>query len=101
MTTTIIGFPRIGENRELKFNTEKYWRNEISETELLDFAKDLRLKHWQLIKQAGIDEIPSNDFSFFDTTLDTAYLFNIIPDAAQKLDLSKLDCYFALARGYQ
>lgn len=101
MTTTIIGFPRIGENRELKFNTEKYWRNEISETELLDFAKDLRLKHWQLIKQAGIDEIPSNDFSFFDTTLDTAYLFNIIPDAAQKLDLSKLDRYFALARGYQ
>ncbi|QMT83289.1 5-methyltetrahydropteroyltriglutamate--homocysteine S-methyltransferase [Companilactobacillus pabuli] len=101
MTTSIIGFPRIGENRELKFNTEKYWRNEISETELLDFAKGLRLKHWQLIKQAGIDDIPSNDFSFFDTTLDTAYLFNIIPDAAKKLDLSNLDCYFALARGYQ
>lgn len=101
MTTSIIGFPRIGENRELKFNTEKYWRNEISETELLNFAKDLRLKHWQLIKQAGIDEIPSNDFSFFDTTLDTAYLFNIIPDAAKKLDLSNLDRYFALARGYQ
>ena len=101
MTTTIIGFPRIGENRELKFNTEKYWRNEISEAELLDFAKGLRLKHWQLIKQAGIDEIPSNDFSFFDTTLDTAYLFNIIPDAAKKLDLSNLDRYFALARGYQ
>lgn len=101
MTTSIIGFPRIGENRELKFNTEKYWRNEISEPELLDFAKGLRLKHWQLIKQAGIDEIPSNDFSFFDTTLDTAYLFNIIPDAAKKLDLSNLDRYFALARGYQ
>lgn len=101
MTTSIIGFPRIGENRELKFNTEKYWRNEISEPELLDFSKGLRLKHWQLIKQAGIDEIPSNDFSFFDTTLDTAYLFNIISDAAKKLDLSNLDRYFALARGYQ
>ena len=80
MTTSIIGFPRIGENRELKFATEKYWRQEISETELLDFAKDLRKKHWELLRSAGIDEIPSNDFSFFDTTLDTAYLFNIIPD---------------------
>jgi len=100
MTTSIIGFPRIGENRELKFNTEKYWRNEITEDELQQFAKDLRLKHWQLIKDAGINGIPSNDFSFFDTTLDTACLFNIIPDAVKQLNLSTLDKYFALARGY-
>ena len=101
MTTSIIGFPRIGENRGLKFNTEKYWRKEITESELQNFAKDLRLKHWNLIKDAGIDGIPSNDFSFFDTTLDTAYLFNIIPEAVKKLNLSQLDRYFALARGYQ
>lgn len=101
MTTSIIGFPRIGENRELKFNTEKYWRKEITEGELQNFAKDLRLKHWNLIKSAGIDGIPSNDFSFFDTTLDTAYLFNIIPESVKKLNLSPLDRYFALARGYQ
>lgn len=101
MTTSIIGFPRIGENRELKFNTEKYWRNEITEDQLQAFAKSLRLKHWNLIKDAGIDGIPSNDFSFFDTTLDTAYLFDIIPEAAKKLNLSQLDRYFALARGYQ
>lgn len=101
MTTSIIGFPRIGEKRELKFQTEKYFRNEITEQELKDFAKELRLKHWQTIKQAGIDYIPSNDFSFFDTTLDTAFLFNIIPEADKELKLSKLDRYFALARGYQ
>ena len=101
MTTSIIGFPRIGENRELKFNTEKYWRKEITEDQLQSFAKDLRLKHWNLIKDAGIDGIPSNDFSFFDTTLDTAYLFDIIPEAVKKLNLSQLDRYFALARGYQ
>lgn len=101
MTTSIIGFPRIGEKRELKFQTEKYFRNEITEQELKDFAKDLRLKHWQTIKQAGIDYIPSNDFSFFDTTLDTAFLFNIVPEADKELKLSKLDRYFALARGYQ
>ncbi len=101
MTTSIIGFPRIGENRELKFITEKYWRNEITEDELQTAAKELRLKHWQLLKYAGVNEIPSNDFSFFDTTLDTAYLFNIIPDNVKNLDLSQLDRYFALARGYQ
>ncbi|MFC6322235.1 5-methyltetrahydropteroyltriglutamate--homocysteine S-methyltransferase [Companilactobacillus baiquanensis] len=101
MTTSIIGFPRIGEKRELKFKTEKYFRNEISEQELKDFAKDIRLKHWQLLKNSGIDNIPSNDFSFFDTTLDTAFLFNIVPKDNEELKLSKLDRYFALARGYQ
>ncbi|WP_300560007.1 5-methyltetrahydropteroyltriglutamate--homocysteine S-methyltransferase [Companilactobacillus sp.] len=100
MTTSIIGFPRIGENRELKFNTEKYWRNEITEAELQDFAKNLRKEHWELVKNAGIDDIPSNDFSFFDNTLDAAVLFNIIPDNVKALDLSPLDRYFALARGY-
>lgn len=83
MTTSIIGFPRIGENRELKFNTEKYWRKEITEDQLQQAAKQLRLEHWQLIKNAGINGIPSNDFSFFDTTLDTAYLFNIIPNTVK------------------
>lgn len=101
MTTSVIGFPRIGENRELKFSTEKYFRNEITQKELFDQASELRLKHWKLLQDAGVDYIPSNDFSFYDTTLDTALLFNIIPQEAAALDLSPLDKYFALARGYQ
>ena len=101
MTTSVIGFPRIGENRELKFSTEKYFRNEITQKELFDQASQLRLKHWKLLQDAGVDYIPSNDFSFYDTTLDTALLFNIIPQEAAALDLSPLDKYFALARGYQ
>ncbi|GEO68949.1 5-methyltetrahydropteroyltriglutamate--homocysteine S-methyltransferase [Levilactobacillus acidifarinae] len=101
MTTSIIGFPRLGEHRELKFSTEKYWRHQITADQLQQAARDLRLKHWQLVKAAGIDGIPSNDFSFFDTTLDTATLLNIVPDAVDALDLSPLDRYFALARGYQ
>ncbi|MFD1472265.1 5-methyltetrahydropteroyltriglutamate--homocysteine S-methyltransferase [Companilactobacillus mishanensis] len=101
MTTSIIGFPRIGENRELKYATEKYWRKEISEDELQETARSLRLSHWELIKDAGIDEVPSNDFSFFDTTLDAAFLFNIVPESVKQLNLSQLDRYFALARGYQ
>lgn len=101
MKTSIVGFPRIGEHRELKFQTEKYFRQEISEEELLTFAKALRQKHWQEIKQAGIEEIPSNDFSFYDQTLDAAVLFNIIPKEIANLPFTDLERYFALARGYQ
>lgn len=101
MKTTIIGFPRIGENRELKFATEKYFRNELTISELTDFARELRQKHWELIKQSGIDGIPSNDFSFYDTTLDTACLLNIIPQEVKTLNLTESEKYFALARGYQ
>lgn len=101
MTTTIIGFPRIGEHRELKFLTEKYFRHEIDEEKLQAGAKALRQKHWQQLHTAGIDYLPSNDFSFYDQTLDTAFLLNIIPEEVSQLELSDLDKYFALARGYQ
>lgn len=101
MSTTIIGFPRLGEFRELKFTTEKYFRNEISEEELLRTAKDLRAKHWNIVKEKGITEIPSNDFSHYDNVLDAAFLFNVVPASVQKLDLTELERYFALARGYQ
>ena len=101
MTTSIIGFPRIGEHRELKFATEKYFRKEISAEELQATAKELRAKHWRLAQEGGVDQIPSNDFSLYDTFLDTAVLFNIVPEQVQAFDLSELDKYFALARGYQ
>jgi len=101
MSTTIIGFPRIGENRELKFQTEKYFRNEITELQLLSFTKELRKKHWHILQEAQIKAIPSNDFSLYDQTLDTAFLLNIIPAEVANLDLTPLEKYFALARGYQ
>lgn len=101
MSTTIIGFPRIGENRELKFQTEKYFRNEITESEILSFSKELRKKHWRVLQEAQIEAIPSNDFSLYDQTLDTAFLLNIIPTEVANLDLTPLEKYFALARGYQ
>lgn len=101
MVTTIIGFPRLGEFRELKFTTEKYFRGEISEADLLETAKNLRSKHWNLVQKAGITEIPSNDFSHYDNVLDTAFLLNVVPKAVRDLDLTELERYFALARGYQ
>ncbi|WP_207694642.1 5-methyltetrahydropteroyltriglutamate-homocysteine S-methyltransferase [Enterococcus sp. DIV0212c] len=101
MKSSIIGFPRVGELRELKFATEKYFRQEITATELEVIGKELRNKHWQLLIDQGVDFIPSGDFSFFDTTLDTAVLLNIVPKKYQALQLSPLETYFALARGYQ
>ena len=101
MLTSIIGFPRVGSLRELKFATEKYFRHEISQDALQTIAKQIREKQWKLLKDSGLGLIPSNDFSFYDTFLDTAVLFNIIPARYKELNLSNLDTYFAMARGYQ
>ena len=95
------GFPRIGTLRELKFASEKYFRKEIEAEELQQIAETLRKTHWSIQKEAGIDYISSNDFSFYDMTLDTAVLLNIIPKRYKELELSGLDTYFAMARGYQ
>ncbi|GHP14118.1 5-methyltetrahydropteroyltriglutamate--homocysteine methyltransferase [Lentilactobacillus fungorum] len=101
MTTTIIGFPRIGHHRELKFATEHYWKKKIDQAELLKTAAQIRQNHWQAQKKAGIDLIPAGDFSFFDGVLDTANLLNIVPERYRQLHLSPLDEYFAQARGFQ
>lgn len=101
MKTSVIGFPRIGALRELKFASEKYFRGEIEVQNLLEIASDLRKKHWTLQKESEIDYIASNDFSFYDIVLDTAVLLGIIPKRYKELNLSEIDTYFAMARGYQ
>lgn len=101
MQTSVIGFPRIGTLRELKFASEKYFRKEIDSDELEKTAETLRQTHWNTQKAAGIDYISSNDFSFYDLVLDTAVLLGIVPKRYQELKLSDLDTYFAMARGYQ
>ncbi len=101
MQTSVIGFPRIGTLRELKFASEKYFRKEIEANELLELAAQLRKTHWLTQKNAGIHYISSNDFSFYDIVLDTAALLGIVPKRYKELNLSELDTYFAMARGYQ
>lgn len=101
MFTSIVGYPRVGAQRELKFATEKYFKNEITSGELQQAAKNIRKEQWETLQGSGLDFIPSNDFSFYDNVLDTAYLFNIIPARYRELGLSNLDTYFAMARGYQ
>lgn len=101
MKNSIISYPRIGANRELKFAIEKYFKAQSSKEELLETAKNLRARHWKDIQNAGIDFIPSNDFSLYDNILDTAVLFNITPKRYKDLNLDPLDEYFAQSRGYQ
>lgn len=101
MKKSIIAFPRIGSNRELKFALEKYFRKKISEAELQIVAKELRLESWKSQKEAGIDYPISNDFSFYDQTLDLSIALGVIPERYKKLKLNELDTLFALARGFQ
>jgi 5-methyltetrahydropteroyltriglutamate--homocysteine methyltransferase len=100
--SNISGFPRIGRNRELKFATEGYWRGETSADELAATAKAIRVENWRLMQDAGIDLIPSNDFSYYDQVLDTIALVGAVPErygwGGGQVDL---DTYFAMARGWQ
>ena len=89
--TTVVGFPRIGEQRELKFATEKYFKGELDQDELARTGKELRQRDWGYLQKAGIDEIPSNDFSYYDQVLDAAFLFDLVPAAVKALPLSALD----------
>jgi 5-methyltetrahydropteroyltriglutamate--homocysteine methyltransferase len=97
--TTYLGFPRIGRRRELKRALENYWRDGDA-TPLLDTARELRQRHWQLARKAGIQTVPVNDFSFYDHVLDTAVLFDAVPDRYRSvLRNDSLAGYFAMARG--
>ncbi|MFZ5975874.1 MAG: 5-methyltetrahydropteroyltriglutamate--homocysteine S-methyltransferase [Bacillota bacterium] len=97
----IVGYPRVGSQRELKFWTEAYFKGKIASDTFQMNAAGLRKSQWLLQKRQGIDFIPSNDFSFYDNVLDVAYLLNALPQAYIDLGLDELDTCFAMARGYQ
>ncbi|WP_440976383.1 5-methyltetrahydropteroyltriglutamate--homocysteine S-methyltransferase [Pseudoxanthomonas winnipegensis] len=101
-SVTNLGFPRIGPRRELKHALERYWKGEDSADALQATAAALRAQHWQLQRQAGADVLPSNDFSLYDHVLDTAFLFDALPQRYRALaDADPLAGYFAMARGVQ
>ena len=99
--TNILGYPRVGAGRELKKAEESYWAGKISKQELLDTAAHIRKQNWQLQKEAGVDLIPSNDFSFYDQTLDLSLALGAIPERYNSLKDDSLELYFAMAHGYQ
>jgi 5-methyltetrahydropteroyltriglutamate--homocysteine methyltransferase len=98
---SVVGYPRIGANRELKKWTEGYFLKNVSKEDLLKQSADLRKLHWLTQKDSSIDYISSNDFSYYDTFLDMAVLLNVIPQRYHGLELDGLDTYFAMAKGYQ
>lgn len=100
--TSVSGFPRIGQNRELKKIIEGYWKGANDLAAVKATAAELRAKHWKLQQAAGIGLIPSNDFSYYDQMLDTAILLNVIPKRYERLAFdNQEDTLFAMARGYQ
>jgi 5-methyltetrahydropteroyltriglutamate--homocysteine methyltransferase len=105
MQTHNLGYPRIGSRRELKKAEEQYWEGKLSATQLMAAGKSIRLQNWQLQKEAGIDLVPCNDFSFYDQVLDTSLMVGAIPeryhDLQEQQQLPDIDLLFAMARGYQ
>ncbi|TLD83616.1 5-methyltetrahydropteroyltriglutamate--homocysteine S-methyltransferase [Helicobacter trogontum] len=93
---SILGFPRVGQNRELKKALESFWGNKSTQNDLESVAKDLRAKHWA--EQKGLDYVCVNDFSLYDNVLDLAYALNAKPERFK--NLSGLEGYFAMARGH-
>ncbi|KAL8282316.1 hypothetical protein RB598_009368 [Gaeumannomyces tritici] len=99
--SAILGFPRMGVNRDLKKATEAYWGGKISQDELLAEAKRLRLAHWKIQKDAGVDSIPSNDFALYDHVLSHIQDFGAVPERYSSSKLNPVDEYFAMGRGHQ
>jgi 5-methyltetrahydropteroyltriglutamate--homocysteine methyltransferase len=105
MQTHILGYPRIGSKRELKKACEQYWSGKILLEELLNTGRTICNQNWNIQKEAGIDLIPCNDFSYYDQVLDMSLVVGAIParyhEVVLKKNNSELDLYFAMARGYQ
>jgi len=93
----VIGFPRIGEKRELKKVLESFWSGEVDFGEVKYVANELKKRHWAYQKSAKVEYISSNDFSYYDNMLDTTILLGAIPQRFENLEDEEL--YFAMARG--
>jgi 5-methyltetrahydropteroyltriglutamate--homocysteine methyltransferase len=95
-----LGYPRMGALRQLKKSLEAFWRGDETEADLHKTASGLRRMHWLQQKEAGVDLIPSNDFSFYDHVLDTAAMVGAVPARYEWKGTSLgLPPYFAMARG--
>ncbi len=93
----VVGFPRIGEQRELKKALEAYWSGNTTFEKVEKIASELKARHWNYQKEANIDYISSNDFSLYDNMLDMAVTLGAIPKRFR--DLENQEQYFAMARG--
>lgn len=98
----VYGYPRQGQNRELKKAVEGYWKGAVSADALQDTARDLRRSNWRQLADAGIHEVPTGDFSYYDHVLDTSVMLGAVPARHRAaVEADALDGYFAMARGTQ
>ncbi|RAR60890.1 MULTISPECIES: 5-methyltetrahydropteroyltriglutamate--homocysteine S-methyltransferase [Halomonadaceae] len=98
----ILGYPRIGADRELKKATEAYWKGDIDQAALEAEGRALRARHWQDQQAAGLDLITVGDFAFYDQVLNVSALLGAVPKRFSEQDDSAsadLDTYFRMARG--
>ena len=96
-----LGYPRVGALRQLKKSLEAYWSGAGTEADLHRTASDLRRTHWLQQREAGVDLVPSNDFSFYDHVLDTIAMVGAVPERFKwKGPSVDLSTYFAMARGW-
>ncbi len=96
----VLGFPRIGADRELKKAVEAYWKGTLDQSALLKTGRELRARHWRLQQQAGMDLVPAGEFSWYDHMLDMSALLGVVPPRFEwKGGQVDLDTYFRMARG--
>ncbi|MEU7041980.1 5-methyltetrahydropteroyltriglutamate--homocysteine S-methyltransferase [Streptomyces varsoviensis] len=99
---TVYGYPRQGAHRELKKAVEGYWKGRVGADALRETAEGLRRENWRQLADAGIDEVPTGDFSYYDHVLDTSVMVGAVPARHRAaVDADALDGYFAMARGTQ
>ncbi|KAI0320668.1 cobalamin-independent methionine synthase [Amylostereum chailletii] len=101
VSSSVLGFPRIGANREVKKAVEAYWAGKITADQLTQAAEDVKKSKWTTVKAKGVDFVPSGEFSLYDHVLDHAAAFNVVPKRYVGQGLSPLDVYFAMGRGRQ
>ncbi|WVW81686.1 5-methyltetrahydropteroyltriglutamate-homocysteine S-methyltransferase [Kwoniella bestiolae CBS 10118] len=99
--SAVLGYPRVGVNRSAKKAIESYWAGNTSAEQLQETAKNIRKERWESIKNAGVDVVPSGDFTLYDHLLDHSFNFGVIPQRYVEQKLSPLDTYFAMGRGRQ
>jgi len=100
MQTHVLGFPRMGAGRELKFALEKHWRGELAAPELAAVGRELMTRHWDIQRDAGLTYVTVGDFSFYDHMLDTAVMLGLVPGRFAATDRPVFpDTAFAMARG--
>ncbi|MEU8504779.1 5-methyltetrahydropteroyltriglutamate--homocysteine S-methyltransferase [Streptomyces brevispora] len=99
---TVYGYPRQGPNRELKKAIEGYWKGRVTADSLRETAAGLRRSSWRRLADAGVHEVPTGDFSYYDHVLDTSIMVGAVPRRHRAaVDADALDGYFAMARGTQ